>query len=332
MALNYNNGGAWNYHVYSPIGSAALTPYFSSPDSRCASGQVPNSAPLSQEDSTHCPGPTSDSANQQSDVYLKIFGPKNKKDFTMYTLRNFSAVLVHSPKDVKEAIFTQVGETVVSRKLDFQVGYYNKASKLWLNDVHDVQAALALLKRNRKLTFWCVGLESTKHADNDSDNEDGLEQMHVTKKRRITSTSEERATRVTELKTQLRQKHGPKYSGVQYALWAEMIVGGTHEDMDEPPPVPMFSAQRPRGKPGSSALTDALTNVADRLVTALSPVPTPTHNPPSGILSSPGKSVELRGKYIQQLKDLVNLREIGALTNDEYEEQRLVLVGLMRKL
>ena len=50
----------------------------------------------------------------------------------MYTLRNFTALSVHSPKDVKEAIFTQVGETVVSRKLDFQVGYYNKASKLWL--------------------------------------------------------------------------------------------------------------------------------------------------------------------------------------------------------
>ena len=36
------------------------------------------------------------------------------------------------------------------------------------------------------------------------------------------------------LKTQLREKHGPQFSGVQYALWAETIAAGTHESLEEP--------------------------------------------------------------------------------------------------
>ena len=47
--------------------------------------------------------------------------------------------------------------------------------------------------------------------------------------------------------------------------------------------------------------------------------------------NSPTKLVDLRGKYLQQLKEMVHLRDIGALTPAEYEEHRAV-VNLMRKL
>ena len=249
----------------------------------------------------------------------------------MYTLRNFHTEEMHTPHYVKKVVLTQVGDAVVSSKLDFQIGYYNKTAKLWLNDEQDVEDALDLLRKNGKLTFWCMGLGRRERAkrsfDEDSDVEDDENvSAHVSKKRKV-SSSEEKASRVSELKTQLRQKHGPAYSSVQYALWAEMIVGGTHDNSDEPPPVPMFNAQRHRGRPSSSNLAVALTDVADKIANALSPATTP-----SRVGTSPGKCVELRGKYIQQLKDLVNLREIGALNSEEYEEQRQVLVNLMRKL
>ena len=35
---------------------------------------------------------------------------------------------------------------------------------------------------------------------------------------------------------------------------------------------------------------------------------------------------------MEQLKDLIKLRDIGALTPDEYEEERKVIVNSMRKL
>jgi hypothetical protein len=39
--------------------------------------------------------------------------------------------------------------------------------------------------------------------------------------------------------------------------------------------------------------------------------------------------VNLRGKYIQQLKELVDLRDMGALNEEEYEEHRSAVVNLM---
>ena len=242
-----------------------------------------------------------------------------------------------SLSSLKEFIVCEVGEDVVSRKLDFQLGFYNKSVKLWINNGKDFQDALALLKRNGRLTFWCTGLGKRHCSSNDHNSDiDGDEflSQRAAKKWKVTSIPEEKSSRANELKTQLPENHGSKYSNVQYALWAEMIVGGTHESVDEPPPVPMFGAQGHRSKSSGGNLSEALTDVASRIANALSPVSSQpaTHSYSSGCYSSPSKSVELQGKYIQQLKEMVNLRDIGALTDEEYEEQRSVVVTLMRKL
>ena len=48
--------------------------------------------------------------------------------------------------------------------------------------------------------------------------------------------------------------------------------------------------------------------------------------------SSPIKKAELRGTYMKQLTELKQLRDSGILEQDEYEEQRLDIIKLMRKL
>ena len=315
MDLYYNTGGAWHYNVYNPA-SAEASYHYHQPTTE-------SSIPV------HGPQPQAVPCEEVKYIAsLKVISPTKKKDFTMFTLRNLTEKDINTPISIKETLFEQVGESVVSRKLDFPVGYYHKSAKLWLNNEQDVQDALAILKKSGRLTFWCVGLgEKSDSGDRDSDVEGG--EQRPTKRRKL--TSEEKGSHVQELKTQLRQNHGSKYSGVQYALWAEMIVGGTHDSMDEAPPVPMFGANRPHGRPSTGNLADALTDVADRIANAFSPTASRAHNP-SGNFSSPNKSVELRGKYIQQLKEMVNLRDIGALTDEEYEEQRSVVVNLMRKL
>ena len=63
---------------------------------------------------------------------------------------------------------------------------------------------------------------------------------------------------MNDLKLQLCKKHGSMYTAVQYALWAEMLVGGGHDNMDEPPVAPMFGAVCPRVKT-STNLTEAFT-------------------------------------------------------------------------
>ena len=47
----------------------------------------------------------------------------------MFTLRDLAEDDLSSPKSVKEVIFVQVGEDIVSRKLDFQVGFTKKVTQ-----------------------------------------------------------------------------------------------------------------------------------------------------------------------------------------------------------
>ena len=68
------------------------------------------------------------------------------------------------------------------------------------------------------------------------------------------SATEERVTCVNEVKMQLCDQHGTLYSGVQYTMWAEMIVAGSHESLEEPPQCPMFGTKRPHGQSNSLAV------------------------------------------------------------------------------
>ena len=212
----------------------------------------------------------------------------------MFTLRNLSFTPRTNPTMLKQAFFDEVGCDILCQTLDFAVGYYKKSTKLWLNNEEDVHDAYDVLQQHGKLTFWCTGKKSKQRyygSSDESDNDGGEDTRTSRRKKQLTSrvnAREERKTRVNDLKTQLREKHGPQFSGVQYALWAETIAAGTHESLEGPPPVPMFGAQRPRGHSrGSGNLTDALTVMADKLATALTQPSNPSSSA-SGILSSPG--------------------------------------------
>ena len=86
----------------------------------------------------------------------------------------------------------------------------------------------------------------------------------------------------------------------------------------------MNFGSRPRGR--SSNFEEALTSAVGKLASVIFQTPVIRG------VNSPSISVELRGKYLQQLKELINLRDIGALTENEYEEHRSIIVdqNLMR--
>ena len=54
-------------------------------------------------------------------VPLKVMNPQNKRDYTMFTLRDLAEEHLSSPESIKDAIYAQVGENTVSSKLDFQI-------------------------------------------------------------------------------------------------------------------------------------------------------------------------------------------------------------------
>ena len=332
--MSYSPSGSWCYNFY-----AGPNP-FPSPNAQFPRGQfneehhfdLTEEDVLSQGSSSRSPTRDPRHLSRESSypehvlckaMTLKVLSQSNKRDFTVFTLRDVTQEDMQTPDSVKAMIFAQVGDAV-SDKLDFPLGYYRKSEKVWINNEHDVHDAIQLMKEIGKVTLWCVGQDRTTTARK---RERSGDDISIPAKKK--SVSEERAIRVNDLKGQLRKKHGSAYAPVQYAMWAEMLVGGGHDSLDEPPATPMFGAARARGKSGTGAtnMTEAFTALAGSIADALSP-----RQINSGATDSPTKAVNLRGKYIQQLKELVDLREIGALTVEEYEEHRSAVVNHMRKL
>ena len=91
-----------------------------------------------------------------------------------------------------------------------------------------------------------------------------------------------------------------------------------------------FSVGRSR-RSGSTSLNEAFSGLANSISDALkhNKIATPTM---VSTTNSRGKAVSLRSKYMEQLRELHSLLDIGALTAAEYEEQRSVIVDLMRQL
>jgi hypothetical protein len=147
------------------------------------------------------------------------------------------------------------------------------------------------------------------------------------RKKQAVSALERKNERIEDIVRRLQGQHKDRFSKVQYRLWAEMVDVGTYRSFDTPPSVPMFTGGK-AGKPNqTSALSHAFTEMASSIATAFSgrgatstPVP---NTPPSAsrnlCTSSPGRLVEIRSKYIQQLKELHLLVEAGALTDQESE-------------
>ena len=264
-------GGSWHYNVYNPSTFQyqelqGQNPYiYNTASSRRVSPTASEPEP---------PSPSShDQGSPKYCVILKVLDPQNKRNYTMFTLRVTEEDLT-SLESIKQAIFVQVGENVVSRKLNFQLGYIKRSRKIWINNERDIQDALEILKAE-KLTLWCIGLgeHARKRAREHDESDDGAgasdtEASTSCSKKKKTAT-EERESRVVELKKKLREKHGSAYSGIQFSVWAETIAAGNHESLDNPPTGILNFGSRPRGR---SSHFEAVGKIAS----ALSPTTTCT--------------------------------------------------------
>ena len=106
---------------------------------------------------------------------------------------------------------------------------------------------------------------------------------------------------------------------------AILTMGRLQLKLTTAPNAPTFGA---RGKGGyTNDLNKVITGMAQRICNALT-----TTMPVSSVAthSSPTNVVGLRSKYMQQLSELVKLRDIGVLSKDEYEERRLVIATSMQ--
>lgn len=175
-----------------------------------------------------------------------------------------------------------------------------RIKKLWINCSQDLCDAWSIVREGGHLTFWCIGVGSEsdgtqKRGASASDNSAG----HASRKRKI--TTEDKAEQVDEIKAEVKGIHGSKYNELQYRLWSEVVVSGMHTDMHNPPSYPMFVG--PRKIP-----------VKQRTNAEASPSTTTA-------ISLASRTMELRGKCITHIKELVELRDAGALTPEEFDKE-----------
>jgi hypothetical protein len=115
----------------------------------------------------------------------------------MRTLRDFPCNL-NTVDNLREELFYICGESELPRNLKFDVGYFDKNKKLWINCSQDLSDAWSIVHKGGRLTFWCVGVgsesdDTQKRGAGTSNGSTG----HASKKRKI--STEDKAEQVAEI-------------------------------------------------------------------------------------------------------------------------------------
>ena len=96
--------------------------------------------------------------------------------------------------------------------------------------------------------------------------------------------------------------------------------------MDDPPGITAFCS---REKDSSQNL---LQDIAKVLIILKPQEPKPEASSSTSVGYSPGKVANLRSNYLQQIRELHTLFECGALTQDEFKEQKEPILNQLKKL
>lgn len=116
-----------------------------------------------------------------------------------------------------------------------------------------------------------------------------------------------------------------------------MYVNGLHTDLLKPPNVPAITGQptQKRDEGGRKPLTEALTGAATAITSMILSYQQPS-TPPSStkqtLQISPVKKASISGQYLEQLCTLQQLRKNDALTEEEFQEQKKLLLLNLRGL
>ena len=268
---------------------------------------------------------------------MKIFNPDKRSKYVMEKFRRYEKFT--SPQELRESLMTDY-EDLVAEKDDFDIGYSKGrgASKVWIMDEEDLQTMYQSHNKDQEIVLWCEGRQDTADKSVDS-----LEPATSTGRKRKTSDaarpppSKRQAIQeeVDEIFSKLSDKHGQQYTAAQYRLWANMLQVGTHRDYASLPQVPMFGFNS-RSSKGSGSEGNLVSCVIEGFARALkgqsgrsSPPSTASHAPRATLDDmgvSPIKCATLRSQYIEQLKQLHQLLELTAVTKEEYEQQKDIIL------
>jgi len=271
---------------------------------------------------------------------VKIFNPQKKSKFVVRQLHHHSSQFM-SVTEIKEALSEELDEEVPDVEGDYSIGYFEgrHQKKRWLANGEDVTIMYQKYKKGAEIFLWCDGRED-RRIDKQTSKHDSAS---VLNKRQM------RDDEIDATVKELKKKHGDTYTTPQLRLWARMIASGTHDDMDDPPRVPMITGapipKKQKQESMTSALVDAATAFAKVLcpstsntspVNSVAVTPATRSTPVSNTLSrngvSPSKLADVRMKNLEQLRCMKKLMDDGVLSHEEFIEQKEIILKVLRDL
>jgi len=214
---------------------------------------------------------------------------------------------------------------------NMQVGYFLQSGRVqkkkWIDSDVDLSAMYSHFHSGDEILLWCDGFDSSSSA---------VEKPTGKKSKDSDETSSKRMhheDEIDKLAMELMKLHGDKYTYPAYKVWARMIKNSQWDKMDDPPPIKMITSGKTTKKDKDS-VADIIAGAAVAVVQALknpSPSPPRASSFPQDVIS-PGKKVNLRQQYLQQLKMIQNLRDDGILTLDEFQNEKDNIIDNLKKL
>ena len=150
----------------------------------------------------------------------------------------------------------------------FQVGYLEGRGSQTRWIVQDLKMMYESFNPEDVIKLWCES-----KVKEDGRGKRGRENKEEEPK----SKREKNEDIESEIRTQLEEKHGDKYSGPAYTLWAKFIRNGRHKSYDEPPPILLITGeQRGRVKSKKESFSDFLKGAAAVFARVLNTPSAPT--------------------------------------------------------
>ena len=178
--------------------------------------------------------------------------------------------------------------------------------------------------------LWCDTIQQSSEASKARQSSEASRDRSPPRKK--SSRRDEKEKDVDDLFQDLKDRHGSEYSGPQLRLWARMVSNGVHEDLDNPPHVPMISGTALKRQKQES-LAEALTGAATAFAKVFN---SPSSAQPSGVTPtvglSPCKAADLRMKHLEQLRYLQQLMEDNIISESEFLEQKQIIIATLRKI
>ena len=273
----------------------------------------------SPQHSSHVNINQSSSVSDKQLVYsysIKII-PKRKAEYVIQKLRSLSKKF-DTIDELKAAVDEACQGQVSLESFGYvEPGHGAKGKQRWLACNEDLEDLYHVYEGKKEILLWCNACDQPPPKRTRSvDLEQEVEGQRPAKSSRYDKFTD-KMTEVESIEAKLREKHAQStYSEHQLRSWAHLIQMKKHTSYDKPPDKPFWrTAQQKNVASGNPTASVTMCDIET-----------------SSRRDSPGKRINMRGKCMEQLMQLHKLFENNVITQEQYEEMKLDIMGEVKKL